>query len=64
MKGSLRRFVTTSWAAAEAEDDLLLELELPFWIEHDAVGVAFGERQLAVDVRNTLRLRRTYWRNK
>lgn len=27
------------------------------------VSVRFGERELAVAVRNTLHLRRTYWRN-
>ncbi|PSC71468.1 heat shock [Micractinium conductrix] len=47
----------------ETEDDVLLELELPFWIDAEDCRVEFGERQLSVDVRNTLRLERTYWRN-
>lgn len=51
-------------ACAEAEEDVVLEAELPFWIEADDVSVAFGEQQLAVDVRGgALSLRRTYWRN-
>lgn len=49
---------------ADTEDDLLLEAELPFWIEGDDVTVDFGERHLAVTVRNGLHLRRTYWSNK
>lgn len=43
---------------------MLLELELPFWIDAEDCRVEFGERQLSVDVRNTLRLERTYWRNR
>lgn len=48
----------------ETEGEVLLEAELPFWTEPCDVSVTFGERQLAVDVRNGLQLRRTYWRNK
>lgn len=43
---------------------MLLELELPFWIEREDVGVDFGRAQLRVGVRNTLQLARTYWRNR
>jgi hypothetical protein len=43
---------------------LILELELPFWIDPEDVAVEFGERQLALTVRNTAHVRRTYWRNR
>ena len=43
---------------------MILEVELPFWIDADDVAVEFGERQLALTVRNTLHVRRTYWRNR
>jgi hypothetical protein len=42
---------------------VLLEAELPFWIDAEDVCVRFGPRELLVGVRNTLHLRRTYWRN-
>ena len=48
----------------ETEDGLILELELPFWIDPEDVAVEFGERQLALTVRNTAHVRRTYWRNR
>lgn len=50
--------------AAETQDDVLLELELPFWIEREDVAVEFGREQLRVGVHNTLQLMRTYWRDR
>lgn len=47
----------------DGEDDVSLNIELPFWIDPEDVRVHFGERELGVQVRNTMHLRRTYWRN-
>lgn len=49
---------------AETIDDVVLELQLPFWIEAGDVRVRITERELRVDVRNTLHLRRSFWRNR
>ena len=43
---------------------MILELELPFWIDPEDVAVEFGERQLALTVRNTAHVRRPYRRNR
>jgi hypothetical protein len=43
---------------------VIVEVELPFWIDNDDIQVSIGERQLDVTVRNTLHLRRTYWYNR
>jgi len=47
----------------DGEEDVVLHMELPFWIDPEDVYVRFGEEELEVHVRNTLHLRRTYWRN-
>lgn len=49
---------------ADTESDVLLEVELPFWIDPEDVNVRFTENELVASVRNTLNLRRTYWRNR
>ena len=48
---------------AETADDVLVEVELPFWIDAEDVCVRFGEARLEVEVHNTMRLHRTYWRS-
>ncbi|KAL4457675.1 hypothetical protein ABPG75_012540 [Micractinium tetrahymenae] len=57
------RCMQPPYTLSETEDDVLLELELPFWIEREDVAVDFGHDRLRVGVRNTLQLARTYWRN-
>lgn len=50
--------------AAESADDVLLEIQVPFWIDADDVRVDIGEQQLHVYVRNTYCFCRTYWTNR
>ncbi|KAI7845861.1 hypothetical protein COHA_000595 [Chlorella ohadii] len=57
------RCMQPPYTLSETQDDVIMEIELPFWIDPEDVSVRFGERELAVAVRNTLHLRRTYWRN-
>ena len=45
----------------ESEEDVQLELQVPFWIDANDVRVDIGEHQLKVSVRNTFRFSRTYW---
>lgn len=47
----------------ESSADTTVEIELPFWIDHDDVRVKITAADIEVDVRNTLRLKRTFWRN-
>ena len=49
---------------AETDDDVTMEIELPFWIDAADVRVHISDTQLQVDVRNTLSLQRVYWRNR
>lgn len=49
---------------AETDDDVTMEIELPFWIDAADVRVHITDTQLQVDVRNTLSLQRVYWRNR
>ncbi|DBA99584.1 hypothetical protein WJX82_005130 [Trebouxia sp. C0006] len=48
----------------ESADDVLLEIQVPFWIDADDVRVDIGEQQLHVYVRNTFCFCRTYWTNR
>jgi len=48
----------------ESEGDVMLEFELPFWIEEGDVDVQITETSLTVAVRNELDFQRTYWRNR
>lgn len=41
-----------------------MEVMLPFWIDSDDVRVSVTETELKAVVRNTLSLRRTFWRNR
>ena len=42
----------------------MLEVVLPFWIDSGDVRVKVTEQELQVEVRNTLSLHRTFWRNR
>jgi hypothetical protein len=42
----------------------MVQIELPFWIDTEDVNVEFGSTVLQVEVRNTLTVQRTYWRNR
>lgn len=47
----------------ETEEDAMVQIELPFWIDTEDVRVEFGATVLSVEVRNTMNVQRTYWRN-
>lgn len=46
---------------AESEEDVQLELQVPFWIDANDVHIDIEEHQLRVSVRNTFCFSRTYW---
>lgn len=46
---------------AESEEDVQLELQVPFWIDASDVHIDIEEHQLRVSVRNTFCFSRTYW---
>lgn len=46
----------------ESDEDVVLEVVLPFWIAPEDVRVEFGDARLVVDVRNEVHLEREYWR--
>ena len=47
----------------DGEDEVLLQVTLPFWIEEGDVRVEFTPRALRVRVRNEVEFERTFWRN-
>ena len=49
---------------AETDDEVMLEFELPFWIEEGDCSVHITGAELVVVVRNELAFRRTYWPNR
>ncbi|KAK9810351.1 hypothetical protein WJX72_009272 [[Myrmecia] bisecta] len=50
------------YCLTESDDDVLLELEVPFWTDAEDVKVRFLADQLRVDVRSSLSVTRSYWR--
>lgn len=57
------RCMVQPYTLFESDDDVSLHFELPFWIDPEDVMVKFTEHQVRVHVRNTMDVRRTYWRN-
>ena len=57
------RCLEPPYSVFEAEEEVVVQIELPFWIDADDVRVEVGPAALGVHVRNTLALRRAYWRN-
>lgn len=57
------RCLEPPYALAESDDDVTLTLALPFWTEAGDVRMRVGEAGLELDVRGSLHLRRTFWRN-
>lgn len=48
----------------ETDDEAILHIELPFWIDTEDVRVDIDEAGISIAVRGSLYLRRTYWRNR
>ena len=42
---------------------MILQTEVPFWIDPDDVSVEIGEKGIDVKVRNNASVKRTFWRN-
>ena len=60
-------FLTTcilSHLNAETDSEVMLEFELPFWIEEEDVDVRITDTGLTICVQNELSFQRTYWRNR
>ena len=49
---------------AESDNDVLLEVDLPFWIHPEDITVAILLDRLRIAVCNELDLTRVYWQNK
>ncbi|KAL3154051.1 hypothetical protein ABBQ32_013597 [Trebouxia sp. C0010 RCD-2024] len=49
------------YTLTESQNDVQLEMQVPFWIDGSDVHIAIGEQQLHVAVRNTICFSRTYW---
>lgn len=47
----------------ETVDDAILQIELPFWIDPEDVMIDINSEGISANVRGSLQLRRTYWRN-
>ena len=47
----------------ESTDEVVFELEVPFWIDAEDVDVRVTLTHLEVNVRNQYRIKRTFWRN-
>jgi len=48
----------------ETDDDVMMDIELPFWIDASDVRVSINSSGVSIEVRNTLSIQRTYWRNR
>ena len=57
------RCLEPPYSLFEGEEEVLVQVELPFWIDPGDVLVDIDERRLRVEVKNTLRLERRYWRS-
>ena len=51
------------FACSESNDDVVMELDMPFWTDPEDVSVDIKDCDVSVHVRGSLDLRRTYWRN-
>lgn len=47
----------------EGEDDVILQIEIPFWIEPEDVAVEITEHEIDVMVKNCRHVARQFWRN-
>lgn len=57
------RCLEPPYTLIEGEDDVVMHVELPFWIDSEDVKVTVGDHAIDIRVRNTLHVRRDYWRS-
>lgn len=58
------RCMEQPYVLKEQEEDVLMEFELPFWIDHDDVRVNITADGVSVDVRNQLSVVRSFWKDR
>lgn len=57
------RCLRPAYEQFDSVDDVLLNFEVPFWIDVDDVRVDITEESIEVEVRNEVLVKRTFWRN-
>ena len=57
------RCLKQPYIMTETEEEVILEFELPFWIDKDDCKVEIGTEKLIVKVRGEVNVCRTYWRD-
>lgn len=48
---------------AEMDDEVVLEVELPFWTEPQDVDVTIDSGSIKIDVRTSYYIERTFWKD-
>eukprot|EP00889_Picochlorum_renovo_P000169 jgi/Picre1/27199/NNA_000168.t1 len=57
------RCLVPAYDMYEGEDDVILQIELPFWIEPEDVAVDITEHGIDVMVKNCAHVARQFWRH-
>eukprot|EP00210_Caulerpa_lentillifera_P003176 g3035.t1 len=55
------RSVQQPYEIYDVDDEVLLELRVPFWIDSEDVRVTFSETEVEISVRNQFHIRRSFW---
>mmetsp|Transcript_9128 Transcript_9128/g.15666 ORF Transcript_9128/g.15666 Transcript_9128/m.15666 type:complete len:532 (+) Transcript_9128:380-1975(+) len=56
------RCLEPPYILTETEDEVVMEIKVPFWIDKGDVVVDITEKAITVEVRNQLQLQRTFWK--
>jgi HSP20 family molecular chaperone IbpA len=57
------RCLSPPYEQYDGVDDVVLSLEVPFWIDMEDVKVDISDIGIDIEVRNQVRVKRTFWRN-
>jgi len=57
------RCLKPPYVLSESTDDVVMEIQLPFWIDTEDCKVDITKEGITIDVRNQLNIKRTFWRN-
>jgi len=57
------RCIRNPYVLTEMEEEVVMEIELPFWIDKDDCRIDINEHQVSINVRGEKSLRRTFWRD-
>lgn len=55
------RSLQPPYEICDVDDEVLLELRVPFWIDVDDVCVLFSETEVEINVKNQFHIRRCFW---